>query len=65
MKDWHINAFCIVEDAGHVPDLRYCSAFGETPSQAVAELEKGKAAWLEAARDRGQPIPPPTRAAGD
>ena len=62
MKDYHINVFYSEEDAGYIadiPDLRYCSAFGETPLQAVAELEKAKGAWLDAARDGGKPIPPP------
>ena len=62
MKDYHINVFYSEDDAGYIadiPDLQYCSAFGETPMQAVAELEKAKAAWLEAAREGGKPIPPP------
>ena len=43
MKDYHINVFYSEDDAGYIadiPDLRYCSAFGDTPSEAVAELEK-------------------------
>ena len=62
MKDYHINIFYSEEDAGYIadiPDLEYCSAFGETPAKALAELEVAKAAWLEAAREAGQPIPPP------
>lgn len=62
MKDYHINIFYSEEDEGYiadVPDLAYCSAFGESPSQALAELEKAKAAWLEAAREANKPIPPP------
>jgi hypothetical protein len=39
--------------------LEACSAFGETPDQALAEVERAKAAWLEAAREAGKPIPPP------
>ena len=63
MKDYHINIFYSEEDEGYiadVPDLACCSAFGQTPEQALAELEKAKAAWLEAARESGRPIPPPT-----
>ncbi|MDP2936576.1 MAG: type II toxin-antitoxin system HicB family antitoxin [Dehalococcoidia bacterium] len=62
MKDYHINIFYSEEDGGYIadiPDLEYCSAFGETPAKALAELEVAKAAWLEAAREAGQPIPPP------
>lgn len=62
MKDYHINIFYSEEDEGYiadVPDLRYCSAFGATPEQALAELTTAKAAWLESARSLGKLIPPP------
>lgn len=62
MKDYHINIFYSQEDGGYIadiPDLRTCSAFGETPAAALAELEQAKAAWLEAARDAGKAIPGP------
>jgi predicted RNase H-like HicB family nuclease len=42
-----------------VPDLRHCSAFGATPAEALAEWERAKAARLDAARERGTPIPRP------
>ena len=50
------------EDGGYIadiPDLMSCSAFGETPAEALAEVERAKAAWLEAAREAHKPIPPP------
>ena len=62
MSDYHINIFYSDEDGGYIadiPDLESCSAFGETPEQALAEVERAKAAWLEAAREAGKPIPPP------
>ena len=62
MKDYHINIFYSEEDGGYIadiPDLQACSAFGETPAEALAEVERAKAAWLEAARAEGKPIPPP------
>jgi predicted RNase H-like HicB family nuclease len=34
MKDYHTNIFYSEEDEGYiadVPDLKFCSAFGETP----------------------------------
>jgi predicted RNase H-like HicB family nuclease len=43
-----------------VPDLAYCSASGETPHEAVAEVEVAIEAWLEAARSSGRPVPPPS-----
>jgi predicted RNase H-like HicB family nuclease len=62
MKDYHINIFYSEEDEGYIadiPDLECCSAFGHTPAEALAELEKAKQAWLEAARRTGRPIPLP------
>ena len=62
MSDYHINIFYSEEDGGYIadiPDLEYCSAFGKTPEQALAELEIAKTAWLEAARSVGKRIPPP------
>jgi predicted RNase H-like HicB family nuclease len=62
VKDYHINIFWSDEDSGYIadiPDLEACSAFGATPAEALAELEKAKQAWLEAARTEGKPIPQP------
>ncbi len=61
MNHYHINIFHSEEDGGYIadiPDLESCSAFGETPEEALAELNRAKAAWLEAARAEGKPIPP-------
>ncbi len=62
MKDYHINIFYSEEDEGYIadiPDLRVCSAFGTTPEEALREVQLAKAAWLEAARAEGKPIPLP------
>jgi predicted RNase H-like HicB family nuclease len=62
MRDYHINIFYSEEDGGYIadiPDLDACSAFGETPSDALNEVEKAKQLWLEAARLEGKPIPEP------
>ena len=62
MKDYHINIFFSEEDGGYIadiPDLDACSAFGSTPKEALAEVEKAKRAWIEAARCADIPIPPP------
>lgn len=62
MKDYHINIFYSEEDEGYIadiPDLRYCSAFGETPAKALQELEIAKLLWLETAKEQGKPIPLP------
>lgn len=62
MTHYHINIFFSDEDVGYIadiPDLESCSAFGETPEEALAELELAKKAWLEAAYEQGKPVPPP------
>jgi predicted RNase H-like HicB family nuclease len=62
MSDYHINIFYSEEDRSYVadiPDLDSCSAFGSTPQEALAEVEKARQAWIEAARDAGRPVPEP------
>jgi predicted RNase H-like HicB family nuclease len=63
MKDYHVNLFYSDEDEGYIadiPDLKNCSAFGETPEEALHEVLKAKKAWLEAAQAEGKPIPKPS-----
>ena len=63
MKDDRINIFYSNEDEGYIadiPDLKFCSAFGETPEIALQEALIAKAAWLAAAQTTGKPIPVPT-----
>jgi len=60
---YHINVFWSDEDdcwIADVPDLRYCSAHGDTPSNAVDEVRVAMQGWLEAARANGMAIPEPT-----
>ncbi|MCX5838375.1 MAG: type II toxin-antitoxin system HicB family antitoxin [Deltaproteobacteria bacterium] len=62
MGDYHINIFCSEEDGGYIadiPDLEACSAFGETPEEALREVQLAKALWLQAARAECKPVPPP------
>jgi predicted RNase H-like HicB family nuclease len=62
VKDYHINIFWSDEDGGYIadiPDLEACSAFGATPAEALAEVERAKAAWIESARAAGKPVPVP------
>lgn len=63
MKDYRITVFYSDEEEGFIadiPDLKYCSAFGETPEAAVHEVAIAKTAWIEAAKAAGKPIPEPT-----
>jgi len=62
MSDHHINIFYSDEDQGYIadiPDLDSCSAFGDTPEEALSEVKLAKEAWLEAAAENGKPIPAP------
>ncbi|MEZ4638344.1 MAG: type II toxin-antitoxin system HicB family antitoxin [Caldilineaceae bacterium] len=62
MRDYHINIFFSDEDNGYIadiPDLEACSAFGETPQEALQEVEMARELWLAAARAEGKPIPEP------
>ncbi len=61
MRDYHINIFYSEEDGGYIadiPDLTACSAFGETPVEALQEVQKAKELWLQAAQAEGKPVPP-------
>jgi predicted RNase H-like HicB family nuclease len=62
VTDYHINIFYSDEDQAYVadiPDLEACSALGPTPREALAEVEKAKEAWIQAARANGKAVPPP------
>ena len=62
MKDYHINIFYSEEDECYIadiPDLKYCSAHGDTPEAALHEVLIAKEAWLEVARQENLPVPEP------
>lgn len=62
MLDYHINIFYSDDDEGYIadiPDIESCSAFGDTPDEALHEVQKARDLWIEAARAEGKPIPPP------
>jgi predicted RNase H-like HicB family nuclease len=62
MKDYHINVFYSEEDEAYVadiPDLKFCSALGDTPEEAVREVQIAKTAWIDAAQSSGKSIPEP------
>jgi predicted RNase H-like HicB family nuclease len=67
MKDYHINIFYSDDDGGYIadiPDLVSCSAFGNTPEEALREVLIAKEAWIEAAREEGKVIPVPVYRSG-
>jgi predicted RNase H-like HicB family nuclease len=59
---YHINIFYSEQDDGwiaDIPDLEHCSAFGETPEEALREVETAVQVWLEAAKAEGKSVPEP------
>jgi len=62
VKDYHINIFYSELDSGYIadiPDLAHCSAFGDTPEDALKEVQIAKQAWISTAKAEGKPIPRP------
>ncbi len=62
MFEYHINIFYSKEDNGYIadiPDLKTCSAFGNTPEEALREVLKAKSAWIESAKKNKIRIPKP------
>lgn len=60
---YHINIFysqkdgCFVAD---IPDLHYCSAFGDSPGEALSEVLVAQDLYLQSCERHGDPIPKPT-----
>ena len=42
------------------PDLPGCMSDGETIEEAIVNAEDAMRCWIEAMREAGRPIPPPT-----
>jgi predicted RNase H-like HicB family nuclease len=62
MTEYAISIFYDEDDRDFiavVPDLKGCSAFGDTAEDALREVMIAKELWLEAARERGYDIPEP------
>jgi len=62
MNKYHINIFYSEDDEGFIadiPDLKFCSAFGKTPQEAVSEVMVALELWLETAVSSNLPIPRP------
>ncbi len=46
-----------------IPDLPGCRAWGDTPAQALENLQSVASAFIASYRDRGDPLPPKVAAA--
>lgn len=61
-RRYHINLFWSVDDdcwIADVPDLKTCSAHGDTPAEALKEVETAIAAWLAVAKEDRLKVPKP------
>ncbi len=59
---YHINLFWSSEDdcwIADVPDLKPCSAHGDTPEEAIANITNAVELWIETAIEQGLAIPEP------
>lgn len=59
---YHINLFYSAEDCCYIadiPDLRYCSAHGATPEEALREVLVAQQLWVESAREQRRIVPKP------
>jgi len=60
MNNYHINIFYSTDDEGYIadiPDLKFCSAFGETPEKALAEVLIAQKLWIDSANATNREIP--------
>jgi predicted RNase H-like HicB family nuclease len=63
-KRYPAQVFWSDEDNGFIAlalDLPGCSAFGETKTQALEELDDAIEAWIAAATRAGNPVPKPSK----
>ncbi|MBN2420052.1 MAG: type II toxin-antitoxin system HicB family antitoxin [Deltaproteobacteria bacterium] len=44
-----------------IEELKGCTAFGETPEEALKEIEVAMKLWIETAKKHGKPIPKPKK----
>ncbi len=53
---WNDESEAFIAD---VPELAYCSAFGDTPQEALASVSEAIEGVLDMRREFGKPIPEP------
>jgi len=60
-----IQIFWSDETAGYIaiaPDLPGCNAFGDTPVEAIQEMQDAMESWMEAWVSLNRPLPEPKAA---
>ena len=64
---YEIDIFWSEEDGGYianVPNLKYCSACGDTYEEALREVRVAMDLHLEVLEETGRPVPEPSPATG-
>lgn len=67
MINYQIVVYYNSEDGRYfarIPAFPSRTAHGETPGEAVREAQVAQELWVEAATERGMPLPEPANAAG-
>ena len=62
LPKYHINVFFSSDDRAYiadVPDLKYCSAHGKTPQEALRQVLVAIDAWVATAKAHGKRVPKP------
>lgn len=62
LPHYHINLFWSDDDGlwiADVPDLKYCSSHGDTPEEAIANIQDAIEGWIETAEETGVEVPEP------
>jgi predicted RNase H-like HicB family nuclease len=62
MQNYLIETFWSEEDQAWLctaPDLPGCSAAGDTPVEAIREMEHAMSSWLQACTNMGREVPAP------
>ena len=62
MQPYLIEMLWSNEDQAYLciaPDLPGCSAAGDTPMEAISEMQNAMSSWLQACSNMGRPLPMP------
>jgi predicted RNase H-like HicB family nuclease len=62
VKDYYLNIFYSEQDEAYIadiPDSEMCSAFGDTPQEALERVLIAKGAIIEVMPEKGLPVPEP------
>ena len=64
LYDYNVRVFFDKEDGDYIAaidEIQGCSAFGDSPAEALKELETGYEAWLQTSLENSFDIPTPAK----